>query len=199
MHLKGPCGQLCLALWTSNPPPQPILIHRPLSGHSECVCLLQHATRGVARLENHAHRLAEVCLQAGTVKEVHKDVKGPLYPDRLNWCYQDAVGAEIIYQVLYWPPKALWDCLFLWYHRHPVVHDRMHDDIGEHGRYGVDLCNFTKPLEGRDMVTYRLCHHGEPSPVRPENPDCPGSHAAAFQDVQELVPVQGVISLLEVQ
>ena len=54
VRLKGPHGQLCSALWI---PPQPIPISLTLPLHLACVRLYQHASIGVARLENHAHYL----------------------------------------------------------------------------------------------------------------------------------------------
>ena len=36
-------------------------------------------------------------------------------------------------------------------------------------------------------------------PVRPQEPERPGSHAVSFQDTKAPVPVQGAIRLLEVQ
>ena len=64
---------------------------------------------------------------------------------------------------------------------------------------GLPCITIWNPLKGWGVVSSGLGHHGDPSPVRPEDPYCPGGHALSFQYVQAPVPVQGIISLMEVQ
>ena len=78
VHLKGTHGQLHSTLRTPNPLYQPILMCRPHPHHMVCVCLYWHASKGVARLANHAHHLLYVCTQNDTIKEVREDIKVPL-------------------------------------------------------------------------------------------------------------------------
>ena len=54
-------------------------------------------------------------------------------------------------------------------------------------------------LEVGAIIPPRLRHHCEPAPVRPENPDHPGSHTVSHQDIETPVPVYGVVNILEVQ
>ena len=49
------------------------------------------------------------------------------------------------------------------------------------------------------MVSFGLGHNGDPSPVRLEYQYFLGGHAVAYQSIQALVSVQGIIQLLEVQ
>ena len=133
------------------------------------------------------------------VKEVYEDAKGPLYPPHLHQRNQAAVGIEICCQVMYQPLDPLWACLLIYYHHQPVVHDGVHDNVENRWREGSPCVTPWIQLKGGGMIPSSLFHHGEPSPVRPENPDFLWAHVVTCQDVQELVPVQGDVCLLEVQ
>ena len=78
MRLKGPCGQIYLALQRSNLLPRPIPICRPLPGHLACVHLYLHSASGVAQLENHSRHFEDFFPQANTFQEVSKGIKSSL-------------------------------------------------------------------------------------------------------------------------
>ena len=80
-----------------------------------------------------------------------------------------------------------------------MAHDGVHNEVENRSQERVNLRHSVEPLEGGDMVTSRLCHHGDPSKVRLEKPDFPWAQAIAFHGVQAPVPVQGGIRLMKLQ
>ena len=139
VHLEVTHGQLRSVLWTPNPLPQPIPVCRILPCHLTCVHLYLHTLRGVAWLENHAHSVAHVLLQNDTVKEVHEDVKVPLYPVHLLQYDQSIFGVKIFRQALYQMSKDLWAFLHILCHHHPVAHERVHKNVENCVQEGVSL------------------------------------------------------------
>ena len=54
-------------------------------------------------------------------------------------------------------------------------------------------------LQGGSEVPSIIRYHLQPSPLCPQDPEHPGTHAASHQDIKAPIPVQGVIRLLEFQ
>ena len=78
MRLKIPCLQLHLAIRTSNPLHQPILIRWPLPGHFGCVHLHRHAAIGLSQLVNHADHFLDIRPQDDMVKYFCDGIEIPL-------------------------------------------------------------------------------------------------------------------------
>ena len=137
--LERPRGQLRSAFWALHPLSQALPICGPFPCHPAGVGVYLHFPQIMAGLKHHVYCLADVCMQADMVKEVHKDSKIILDTACSRPCDQAVASIEVQHQALYRPPESLWACLLCCYNGHPVAHDRIHDNIEERGKEGVAL------------------------------------------------------------
>ena len=79
-----------------------------------------------------------------------------------------------------------------------MAYDGVQDHVEECGVQGVSLGNSVVSLEGRGILTSGPGHHGEPSSVRPENPERPGAYPVRCDNFGAPVPIQGTVRLLKV-
>ena len=54
-------------------------------------------------------------------------------------------------------------------------------------------------LEGRAIINSGPGHHGEPSPVRPYEPELPVAYPVCHKNLKAYILIQGIVPLLEVQ
>ena len=54
-------------------------------------------------------------------------------------------------------------------------------------------------LEEMPVMAPRFRRHMDPEPVCPQDAECPGPHSISCQDIKTVVPIQGVVGLVQVE
>ena len=125
------------------------------------------------------------------VKEVREDVEHPLQPYRMGRRDESVVHIKIRCKVLHQHAKALCSRLCQRYHCNLVAYDGVRYHIEDREGQGISLGFTAVALEGGNIVSPGLIHHGEPILVCTENPECPEDHTLSCQDLKTPVLIQG--------
>ena len=74
-----------------------------------------------------------------------------------------------------------------------------HHHVEDRGGQRSTLGYTTVSLEGGGEVYVSHRYHPQPIPVRPQDPEHPGSHTASHQDAEAPVPSQGIVRPMGIQ
>ena len=167
--------------------------------HSPRVCVIQISARYVTGITGHALRIPNFCTDTNTVEEVCDDVELPLQSLYTGQHSQPVIRVEERRQLLDGLPEPLNYRLRWQHHCHPVPDHVIHHHVEYQAGQRFSLGYPTISLEGGGEVSTSPCDHPQPSPVRLQESDLPGSHAIYRQDVEAPVPVQVVVLLIYIQ
>ena len=114
-------------------------------------------------------------------------------------CDYAVIGVEegILVPAILSDPALLFRALH--HHLNPMYLHRINHHVEDGGGQRVPLRHPPEAMELRPVAPPRLHDHPQPTPVCPEDPESLMPHAVAIQYLQESGPIQGAISLVQVQ
>ena len=197
MSYQRPDCHLLPTLLALNPTPMPLLARMPLSCNPSLVRRLRLRPLCLEQAANHFYCIFDVSLQDQPVEQADQGAEIPLEPSRVRQCDHAIVRIEeghLTSNLLSAPATPF---RALHYHCNTVPHHHIHHRVENGGGYQVYLRHAPISFERQPVISSRLRHHPQPTPVCPEEPECSGSHTVSLQDFETHGPVQGVMRLVK--